>query len=221
MITTWTNSRYDSAAGCWVRTRENERTSHEGAVLEVSGHEIRIMSDVWAWETYAVVWDDAAGKPVNVPVCNDSDLSTGTGTATVDATPERVAAYTAYKARVEAERVAAEAHAARAYVTNGKVVKVVTGREKGAVGLVFWIGTSSSRYATTRCGIATTTRKNVGGQYMDVVWTATSNVAVVGVESTEAMEAATAAFMRGEVVVPPPVVAPKAKRVRRSSATNA
>lgn len=121
------------------------RPTYDGAVLGTTGRDERIMSDVWAWITYARVWD---GTKVREVAIGNSEFGSD-GTATVDATPEVLAATAAWEAVKAAEKAAAdkarrleEVLLEAARVTRGKEVTVVRGRKvpKGSTGRVFWIG---------------------------------------------------------------------------------
>ena len=118
-----------------------------GLVLRTETRTERIMSDVWADMTRAVVWDPATGSPSQVYLGN-SEFGTDK-VADVDATPETVAAYDAWKAARAAEAAAAEearreerAAARLREVVRGCRAVVARGRKvaKGTEGRVFWIG---------------------------------------------------------------------------------
>jgi hypothetical protein len=105
----------------------------------------------------------------------------------VDALPEVLAAFEAYKAekvqaqekaRQEAERKQMETEAKRP--SKGRMVKVYKGRKVpvGTIGYVFWEGIDG--YGNLKIGIATSNRKAIqpGKKYasfVDVVWVAASN----------------------------------------------
>jgi hypothetical protein len=145
---------------------------YAGAVLGTVGKDVRIMSDVWAWVTYARVWDGAAVKLV--PVSNSEFGAHGTVVA--DATPAVLAAVAAFEAAAavaaEKARVAATVDyeiAVAMKVAVGKDVTVVKGRKVkvGSAGRVFWMG--DGRYGM-RVGIELTDGNRV--------FTALSNLAV-------------------------------------------
>lgn len=120
-----------------------------GCVLSTGSRVIRVMSDVWSDEHYAVVWTGTDTKSVTLSV---AEFGTSAH-ATVDATPEVVAAYEVWKA--EQDRLSQEA-AERAYQAQreeeareaclsfdkGDRVKVFKGRKvaKGTTGVVIWKG---------------------------------------------------------------------------------
>ena len=139
-------------------------TTHTGLVLSVGERNGYDDSDF-----YAVVWDEAAGKPVDVTYASTRYWSRDTS-AFIDATPEVRAKADAWYA--EAARVAAVAAAEREAkrVCRGRLVQVVKGRKVpvGLVGEVIWMGDGQWG---TRVGI-----KDTAG---DVHWTALTNVAVV------------------------------------------
>lgn len=156
-----------------------------GRVVRTFGRDERIMSDVWAIVTYAVVWDGAAD--FFEVSCHNSEFGApdlaaiGLTSVTVDA-PEALKAYhegwelCREQERQEAERKAyAEAYRKRAEKEakeprKGRTCRVVKGRKVpvGTVGECIWIG--EGRYGA-RVGI-----KDASGQ---VHWTAASNVEAV------------------------------------------
>lgn len=86
-----------------------------GSVISTSSRDVRIMSDVYGDDHYAVFWDAAAGRPIEFVYATSSDVSNHYGSAEVDATEEVTAFACAYgegKARgaiwKAAERRAAE-----------------------------------------------------------------------------------------------------------------
>jgi hypothetical protein len=132
------------------------RPTYAGAVLGTTGRDVRIMSDVWAWITYARVWD---GTNILEVAVGNSEFGDD-ATAVVDATPEVLAAVAVYEAAAgkahaklmvaaSIDRVVAEA----SRVAVGKDVTVVKGRKvaKGTTGRVFWMGASTYGY---RVGLA-------------------------------------------------------------------
>ena len=116
-----------------------------GAVLGTTGRDVRIMSDVWAWVTFARVWDGSAVRELAVA---NSEFGTDAA-VTVDATDDVKAAVAVF----EAAQAAAAAKAARDAAVDrqiawartlavGKDATVVRGRKiaKGTTGRVFWLG---------------------------------------------------------------------------------
>lgn len=126
-----------------VRTKDG--LAFDGAVLGTVSKTERIMSDVWAEITYAVVWDGSVVK--NVPVWNSEFPSTNS--VTLDATDEVFEAARAFFIADELARLNL-AHEnsvnQRCYdagiVQKGKDVVVARGRKvaKGTSGRVFWMG---------------------------------------------------------------------------------
>jgi hypothetical protein len=117
----------------------------EGAVLGTGSKTERIMSDVYADVTYAVVFDGSVVK--NVPVWN-SEFPT-TNSVTLDATDEVFEAARAFFIADELTRMNREYENSvnqRCYnamkVEKGKDVVVARGRKvaKGTSGRVFWMG---------------------------------------------------------------------------------
>ena len=146
---------------------------YAGAVLGTTGRDVRVMSDVWSWMTYAQVWDGTKVKDVAVA---SSDPYAVYADVTVDATPAVLAAVTAFKAAEAAAAAKAAAVAAvdkrvaeATRVAKGKDVTVVKGRKVplGTTGRVFWLG--ETKYGT-RVGLALADGTSV--------FTAVGNVAV-------------------------------------------
>lgn len=112
--------------------------SHVGLVL---GHGHTHWNDSMHIETFhAMVWDAANNQPQDVYYRDD--YSNQAGSFEVDATPEVLAAYAVYVAKVQAEYQAYMAKVERKRIDTGKFVTVVSGRKiaKGTRGLVFWVG---------------------------------------------------------------------------------
>lgn len=145
---------------------------YAGAVLSIDTNCERVMSDVWEYMTYALVWDAAEGRPTRVFLRGEgSEVS---ATAEVDATPEVVAAHEAWLAAREAEKAAAEearreeaAEARLREVRRGCRAVVARGRKvaKGTEGRVFWLGNGTYGW---RAGLET----DAG----ETVWTALNNL---------------------------------------------
>lgn len=116
---------------------------------------------------YAVVWTDVG--PVNVFYA--TTRAACYGSATVDATPEVMAAYKAHLAEDAKKDAAVRAAREAATPAKGKTLKVVKGRKvpKGTVGTCIWVGAGFR--GAPRVGI-----KDATGT---VHWTAASNVEVV------------------------------------------
>ena len=153
------------------------RPTYDGAVLKIHGRTERVMSDVWAWLTYASVWDGTAVKDVII-ACDDP--SSVYGEATVDATAEVLAAVAewtkaeAVKAVATMAALDAEERLYRAkMVAKGKTLKVVKGRKvpKGTTGVCIWVGDG---HWGRRVGL-----KDAAGT---VHWTAATNVEVLDPE---------------------------------------
>ena len=136
-----TYNQYDAA----TRTTTRHVDAFKGATLAVWSECIRIMSDVWAHEQRALVWDEEAGQFGTLSLDN-SEFSSKTQPqhATVDAPAELIARYRdsviarnhtrlleAFKAVKEEERLK---------VSTGAVVLVKRGRKDiGKVGKVVFI----------------------------------------------------------------------------------
>ena len=112
------------------------KTSHVGLVLstgEVNGYDDS--------DFFATVWNPATGTTGRVTYASTRGW-TYHNSATVDATPEVVAAYNAWKAASDAALRAERAARMAAVPDVGKFVKVVSGRKVpvGTEGRVFWFG---------------------------------------------------------------------------------
>lgn len=217
-----------------ILEQETGELHNEGCVVDTFSRTEKIMSDVWATITYAVVYEptgehtgfrstetDWSGdrdedgnlpqKPKgpcqtfrNVVVYND-EFYPKEGKriiATVDGTPEALAAYEGWKAGRELasrirdrERREYEALQRRREVCRDKWVRVVSGRKvkHGTEGIVFWTQEQSyygRRAVKIGIGIPQadgtfrkTTRLKRNGDtyesYKDVKWTYASNVVVI------------------------------------------
>lgn len=109
--------------------------TYAGAVLDVFERNYHDDSDF-----YAIVWDDAAKRIREIQYATTRFWTYRDGAA-VDATPETIAAATAYcKAQVRAKRIA-NAVAARQLPHKGAIVEVVKGRKvaKGLTGTVLTV----------------------------------------------------------------------------------
>lgn len=149
---------------------------YAGKVLKTGSREVRVMSDVWSDEVYATVWTGTGTLDVPYGIYEFGI----NGVATVDATPEVVAAANDWRLATEvaklrasalsrAAKTLADVEEAAATVRKGREVTVVKGRKvpKGTTGEVIWIG--AGHYGS-RVGV-----KDAAGT---VHWTATSNVKV-------------------------------------------
>lgn len=133
------------AADCRFMKPLYMETTHVGLVLstgEINGYDDS--------DFFATVWNADKEEAERITYASTRGWTYPNG-ATVDATPEVLAAYAAYQAR-KAAATKAYREAERAKLPEvGKVVKVVRGRKVpvGAVGQVFWTGPNqfaSSRY---------------------------------------------------------------------------
>jgi hypothetical protein len=157
-----------------------------GCVVLVRSRQERIMSDVWAEVTVAVVWDSEIQSFREAHVSTDGfNGHWSSAVVTVDGTPEVFEYYEAYlrgefvrmtlaqfDREVEYRRVEA------ATIRVGKTVQVVRGRKipQGTKGIVFY--QKEGRWGT-QLGIRTSDRKE-GRNWADAVWVAETNCAVVG-----------------------------------------
>jgi hypothetical protein len=159
MAITWTNSK-DSAP------------KFAGLVLRTFRRDHRAMSDIYTVATFAEVWSDQEGKPVEVLVDTGFELDDRGGTAQVDATPETLEKWASWKRLVELSRLAREsaerlerARIAANQPAKGKTMRVVKGRKvpKGTVGTVFFIRDG-------RVGLDVTGKRDARGYVLDPVW---------------------------------------------------
>ena len=133
---------------------ETTYTTHEGLVLDGFITRVdRVMSDIYADQYYARVWDPEAGQVRDLLIGSSFELFCGPyGDAEADATPETLAAFKALKearekaareAREERERKAAEAEAKKP--GKGRWVRVARGRKypKGWKASAFGSGTGA------------------------------------------------------------------------------
>lgn len=173
---------------------ENVAETHRGLVIRDFWKTDQVMSDIWEDRHYAEVWDAEQGRTVlicleyakpediGLPKVNFNDPAywdSYYGCATVDATPEVLAAVKAAEAArwaaIEVARAAeqkARAEAEAREPRRGRWVKIVRGRKVpvGVEGECFWIG--ATKWGE-RVGI------RVGEGKDEVVWTAASNVEAV------------------------------------------
>lgn len=156
----------------WTSPKVPGEVTYVGAVLRIETNCERVMSDVWEYLTYAIVWDAAEGRPSRVFLRGEGGEVSAT--AEVDATAEVIAAHEAWIAAREAEKAAAEearreeaAEARLREVRRGCRAVVARGRKvaKGTEGRVFWIGNGTYGW---RVGLETDTG--------EPVWTALSNL---------------------------------------------
>lgn len=130
------------AEGLWMET------THVGLVLSLNERNGYDDSDF-----YALVWSPTLGRPERIEYASTCGW-TYPNNAQVDATPEVVAAYegwlqrcqdearAAQRAKLAAEQAAAEKASREAEALRGKVVQVIRGKGRGAVGPVVWVGPS-------------------------------------------------------------------------------
>jgi len=152
------------------------RETHTGLVLELRERNGYDDSDF-----YAVVWNPEKGETERVEYASTRGWTYPNG-ATVDATPEVLAAYEAWieKRNAEARRLAAEEAARRPEV--GRTVRVVKGRKVkvGEVGEVFWYGRDKfERRYYTPSFVPPKMRVGVKLASGEKVFTAADNVEVI------------------------------------------
>jgi hypothetical protein len=217
-----------------------DATYAAGGVLKSFTRSERVMSDVWDSVRYLTYWNGADvvetypgsfSREANKADSFDSyDPAVEKLTETyvvVDATDEVKALADAWEVKAaEARRAAAEEKAAKDRLAReeteartpyrGTTVKVVRGRKVkiGTTGVVIWYG--EGNYGT-RIGLALDEEKGPDGRYLNVGWTAASNVEVVLSDAEEARWKArreklypVAPVVEAPVVEAPVVVAPVA-----------
>lgn len=126
-----------------IKNLKTGEISHAGLVLKLGEYSFDC-----GYETasYAVVWNQERAAPETVEL--GSTRSATTHAATVDATPEILAAYQERReniaAAMKAERDAEEKELQDAIPSRGKAVRVVRGRKVpiGTEARVFWYGDS-------------------------------------------------------------------------------
>jgi len=150
------------------------KTTHEGLVLRDRFCEcVRVMSDIYSDEFYALVWNPETGRTEDVHIGSCFELFSGPwGHATVDATPDTLKAYQGLQDELRMKReaeLAKENEKARLAYWNmpakGKRMRVVRGRKvpKGTEGIVFWVRDG-------RVGLALDETKDAKGHYANVAW---------------------------------------------------
>jgi len=161
----------------WTNADNHQWTTHEGLVLGRMTRCNRVMSDIYADEYYALVWDPDTATSKQVKVGSSFELYGGPwGTVTVDATPEvcqhhkdAQEAQARAKARADKARRAKENTQRRLEEhhrpTKGKVMQVVKGRKvsPGTIGEVFWVRDG-------RVGLTLDGSKDAQGRHNNVVW---------------------------------------------------
>ncbi len=130
------------------------QVSHTGCTLKTYGESVQVMSDIYEYHTYALVFDNDSGEFKSVFLTSDYPSSSGEKrVATVDATEEVKALYEAHEIMVEAKKALDRAEARRADKLaevrtpgRGKTLKVVKGRKVpvGTVGECTWYGEGRS-----------------------------------------------------------------------------
>ncbi len=159
------------------------QVSYTGATLKTYGESVQVMSDIFEYHTYAVVFDNDSGEFKNVFLTSDYPYADEKREAVIDATDEIKALYEAHLAMIQAKKALERAEARRAEALaevrtpgRGKTVKVVRGRKVpvGTVGECTWYGRGRGygfREGEMRVGI-----KMADGR---VEYTAARNVEVV------------------------------------------
>jgi hypothetical protein len=186
-ITHMVSEKYEMVDGKYTKVAEAyAETIAHGCVLETGTRSVRIMSDVWGSEKYAVYWDAEQSKPVDVwlDTCDYNWMWGDKVSATVDATPEVKEAYRHYRVSKQFDRMLGDAkHNAKqiekgciAKVTRGKTAKGTQGKVIAVIKASYGMGYRAS--VENKLGIATsdvTYKKalpngKVVDAHRDVVW---------------------------------------------------
>jgi hypothetical protein len=162
---------------------EGEAVTHRGLVIGTVGRNEQVMSDMWEFFNYAIVWDVAEGHPREINVGSPGIGAYTLAEVEVDASVAIQALADAYDA---AREESGQAKAALAYadeearldvedwgeVEKGKVMVVARGRKvaKGTTGKVVWYGPSKGSYGGIRAGIATDDERDASGRHVNVVF---------------------------------------------------
>jgi hypothetical protein len=186
-ITRMVQKQYDMVDGKYTMVRDEylETIAH-GTVLKTGVREVRIMSDVWGSEKYAIYWDAATQKPVDVWIdtCDYGWMYGNKVHAEVDATPEVKEAYCQYLIGRRMEVLVNNAKSAAMSIEKGCIAKVTRGKtSKGTQGKVIALikasyGMGYRASVENKLGIATsdvTYKKalpngKVVDAHKDVVW---------------------------------------------------
>lgn len=158
-VTSWD---WDNAS----ESRINVRTEHAGLVVGLREYNGYDDSDF-----YAIVWDPSESAPFEVMYGTTRGyMMSG---AEVDAPPEIMSAYKAYRDAQRAEYEASLAARDAAIPSVGKRVRVIRGRKvpAGTTGDVIWYGPDNYRRGASRVGI----KDDAGNKH----WTSASNVEVI------------------------------------------
>lgn len=215
-ITRMVQKQYDMVDGKYTMVRDEylETIAH-GTVLKTGVREVRIMSDVWGSEKYAIYWDAATQKPVDVwlDTCDYGWMYGNKVHAEVDATPEVKTAYREYliareverRVRIEEDRNVVISKGCTAKVTRGKTAVGTEGKVIAVIKASYGMGYRAS--VENKLGIATsdvTYKKalpngKVVDAHKDVVWVWARNCVRTDVPAVD-MEAvradAEATFLR-------------------------
>lgn len=122
--------------------------TYEGLVLRL-GSSYNSSMDIS--EYYADVWDGGQVRHVYY----GSNFGSDSGKAEVDATPEVIASYQAWRYRTHLENLALDALRKASFPSNGKVASVVKGRKLpvGTTGIIFWRGPNKFAYGRYSVGL--------------------------------------------------------------------
>ena len=154
------------------------KTLYECRVVKTYGREERIMSDVWAWVSYAVIWTEEE-RPKTI-VCGNSEFPSGTE-AKVDAPPEIAEKYAAWEEGVarahkdyENERDYNRRLRTAMTPAKGKKVRIVKGRKvpRETIAEAIWYGRDKYNRYGHRVGLKVNGNENP-------VWINAENVEVV------------------------------------------
>lgn len=173
-----------------------------GRVVDIkTDYSVRIMSDVWSDETYAVVYSPETegekhhkyGEPQNgvwhLVHVGSTEFPSAYKKTAVDAPQEIIELYKQHVGKIkleaeqrqaayDAEQKALRIKEALERVEKGRIVEVYKGRKVkiGTKGEIFWIGVDS--FGKEKLGIKTSNRKE-NGKWLDVIWVASNNCRVI------------------------------------------
>ena len=142
----------------WMDNNGNRWDTHDGLVVGGPYTRcVRVMSDIYSDEQYALVWNPNTARVDEVHLGGAFELNTRHAAVVVDATPEvrasveRQRAEAALRADAQRKQEAAQAEEARAKrdllaPLKGRTVVVVGGRKvkKGTKGTIFWTDSASN-----------------------------------------------------------------------------
>ena len=144
-------------------------TTYEGCVLRTFRRDLRVMSDVYSYASYADVWDMETMTVKTVLVDTHFENDSTRGVCVIDAEPGMFVLAARHEARAQIQqsiargrKYALEAHH-RVVVGRKMRSNTTRGKNKGKVGVVFW-------ERDGRAGLALSDKKDASGRNVDVAW---------------------------------------------------